>query len=180
MTTSERDVIEVLTHDHREVERMFAELEALHGIGTDEARQRRKDLTDQVTIELVRHSVAEEADVYPAVKKKVSESEAEHAKEEHAEAERTMKRLEGLKPDAGVRSPARTADAGGPRTRRRGGERDLPAHAERLHPGGTDRPREEGGVDEEAGADAAAPVRPGRTAGRQDPRPGHRPARPYA
>ena len=48
MTTSERDVIEVLTHDHREVERMFAELEALHGIGTDEARQRRKDLTDQL------------------------------------------------------------------------------------------------------------------------------------
>lgn len=37
--------------------------------------------------------------MYPAVKKKVSESEAEHAKEEHAEAERTMKRLEGLKPD---------------------------------------------------------------------------------
>lgn len=99
MTTSQRDVIEVLTHDHREVERMFAELEALHGIETHEARQRRKDLTDQVTIELVRHSVAEEADVYPAVKKKVSESEAEHAKEEHAEAERTMKRLEGLKPD---------------------------------------------------------------------------------
>ncbi len=99
MTASQRDVIEVLTHDHREVERMFAELEALHGIETHEARQRRKDLTDQVTIELVRHSVAEEADVYPAVKKKVSESEAEHAKEEHAEAERTMKRLEGLKPD---------------------------------------------------------------------------------
>lgn len=99
MTTSQRDVIEVLTHDHREVERMFAELEALHGVGTDEARQRRRDLTDQVTIELVRHSVAEEADVYPAVKKKVSESEAEHAKEEHAEAEKTMKRLEGLKPD---------------------------------------------------------------------------------
>ncbi|MFF0818606.1 hemerythrin domain-containing protein [Rhodococcus sp. NPDC003318] len=99
MATEQRDVIEVLTHDHREVERMFAELESLHGQTSEEARARRKDLTDQVTIELVRHSVAEEADVYPAVKKKVSETEAEHAKEEHAEAERTMKRLERLDPD---------------------------------------------------------------------------------
>ncbi|MGW0176350.1 hemerythrin domain-containing protein [Rhodococcus sp. NPDC003322] len=99
MTTQQQDVIDILTHDHREVERMFAELEALHGQETEQARTRRKDLTDQVTIELVRHSVAEEADVYPAVKKKVSESEAEHAKEEHKEAERTMKRLERLQPD---------------------------------------------------------------------------------
>ena len=99
MTSQQQDVIDVLTHDHREVERMFAELESLHGQETEQARARRKDLTDQVTIELVRHSVAEEADVYPAVKKKVSESEAEHAKEEHAEAERTMKRLERLQPE---------------------------------------------------------------------------------
>src|SRR5574338_247882 len=31
MTTTERDVIEILTHDHREVEGMFAELESLQG-----------------------------------------------------------------------------------------------------------------------------------------------------
>lgn len=99
MTSQQQDVVDILTHDHREVERMFAELESLHGQETEQARTRRKDLTDQVTIELVRHSVAEEADVYPAVKKKVSETEAEHAKEEHAEAERTMKRLERLQPD---------------------------------------------------------------------------------
>jgi hemerythrin superfamily protein len=53
---------------------------------------------DQVTIELVRHSVAEEAEVYPAVKDKVSAAEAERAKQEHAEAEQTMKRLESLQP----------------------------------------------------------------------------------
>src|SRR6185312_13670953 len=49
--------------------------------------------------ELVRHSVAEEAEVYPAVKDKVSEKEAEQARKEHAEAELTMKRLERLKPE---------------------------------------------------------------------------------
>src|SRR5574340_892906 len=99
MTIQQHDVIEILTHDHREVERMFAELESLAGAGTDAQRSRRKDLVDQVTIELVRHSVAEEAEVYPAVKKKVSESEVEEAKHEHAEAEETMKRLEKLQPD---------------------------------------------------------------------------------
>ncbi|NGP05726.1 hemerythrin domain-containing protein [Rhodococcus sp. 14C212] len=98
MAEQQRDVIEVLTHDHREVERMFAELEGLDDSGGETARARRKDLVDQVTIELIRHSVAEEAEVYPAVKKKVSEPEAERAKHEHAEAEETMKRLERLVP----------------------------------------------------------------------------------
>lgn len=97
--TTQRDVIEVLTHDHREVEQMFAELESLRGASDDASRSRRKDLVDQVTIELVRHSVAEEAEVYPAVKEKVSDAEAERAKHEHAEAEETMKRLESLQPD---------------------------------------------------------------------------------
>jgi hemerythrin superfamily protein len=95
----QRDVIEILTHDHREVEQMFAELEPLSRATGDAERSRRRDLLDQVTIELVRHSVAEEAEVYPAVKEKVSDAEAERAKQEHAEAEQTMKRLEGLRPD---------------------------------------------------------------------------------
>lgn len=95
----EPDVIDLLTEDHRKVERMFAELEGLDDSGGDAARARRKDLVDQTVIELVKHSVAEEAEVYPAVKRKVSASEAERAKHEHAEAEQTMKRLESLDPD---------------------------------------------------------------------------------
>jgi hemerythrin superfamily protein len=96
MADQQRDVIEVLTQDHREVEQMFTELESLRGAGSDADRARRKELTEQVVIELVRHSVAEEAEVYPAVKEKVSEAEAERAKQEHAEAEEQMKRLEQL------------------------------------------------------------------------------------
>jgi hemerythrin superfamily protein len=95
----QRDVIEVLEHDHREVEEMFSELESLRGASTDEARERRRTLTDQVTIELVRHSVAEEVLVYPLVDDKVSKEEADHAREEHAEAEETLKRLEKLDTD---------------------------------------------------------------------------------
>ena len=99
MADEQRDVIEVLEHDHREVEEMFAELESLRGASSDEARSRRKELTEQVTIELVRHSVAEEVLVYPQVEKKVSAEEAEHARKEHAEAEEVMHRLEKLDAD---------------------------------------------------------------------------------
>ena len=99
MSDEQRDVIEVLEHDHREVEEMFAELESLRGASTEEAKERRKTVTEQVTIELVRHSVAEEVLVYPAVEKKVSAEEVEHAREEHAEAEETLQRLEKLDAD---------------------------------------------------------------------------------
>jgi hemerythrin superfamily protein len=94
-----QDVIEVLTQDHREVEELFVKLEGMQPATTAAQRKRRKDLVDQVTIELVRHSVAEETEVYPAVKEKVSKQEADRAAKEHAEAERTMKRLERLKPE---------------------------------------------------------------------------------
>ena len=96
MGDQQRDVIEVLEHDHREVEEMFTELESLRGASNEEERERRKELTEQVTIELVRHSVAEEVLVYPKVESEVSEEEAEHARDEHAEAEETLQRLEKL------------------------------------------------------------------------------------
>ena len=99
MADEQRDVIEVLEQDHREVEEMFGELEGLRGASTEEARSRRKELAERVTIELVRHSVAEEVLVYPEVEKKVSKEEAEHAREEHAEAEETLAKLEKLEPD---------------------------------------------------------------------------------
>ncbi len=99
MVDEQRDVIEVLEHDHREVEQMFAELESLRSASTEEAKARRKAVAEQVTIELVRHSVAEEVLVYPEVDKKVSAKEAERARKEHAEAEETLHRLEKLDAD---------------------------------------------------------------------------------
>jgi hypothetical protein len=99
MNDEQRDVIEVLEHDHREVEEMFRELEGLRGATSDEDRARRKELTEDVTIELVRHSVAEEVIVYPSVEDKVGKDEVEHAREEHAEAEETLAKLEKLDAD---------------------------------------------------------------------------------
>jgi hemerythrin superfamily protein len=99
MADEQKDVIEILEQDHREVEEMFAELESLRGASTEDEQARRKAVTEQVTIELVRHSVAEEVLVYPRVEDKVSAEEAEHAREEHAEAEETLHRLEKLDAD---------------------------------------------------------------------------------
>src|SRR4051812_19502246 len=99
MADQQRDVIEVLEHDHREVEQMFTELESLRGASTAEQLSRRKELRGQVPIGLVRHSVAEEVLVYPKVEDEVSAEEAEHAREEHAEAEETLQRLEKLDAD---------------------------------------------------------------------------------
>ena len=99
MADEQQNVIDILTKDHREVEVMFAELETLMGTPAGGDAERRKDLADQVTIELVRHAVAEEVAVYPEVKRRVSEEEAERAKQEHAEAEKTMKALEKLSSD---------------------------------------------------------------------------------
>ena len=99
MADEQRDVIEVLEHDHREVEQMFQELTSLRGAATDQDRARRKDLAEQVTIELVRHSVAEEVLVYPKVEREVDAEQAEHARKEHAEAEETLARLEKLDAD---------------------------------------------------------------------------------
>jgi hemerythrin-like domain-containing protein len=98
MTESERDVIDVLTADHREFDRIFRELEQLSGRSGEEVLKRKRELVDEVTIGLVKHSVAEETQVYPRVEKQVDEEEAVHSKEEHAEAEETMKRLERMDP----------------------------------------------------------------------------------
>lgn len=89
------DVIQELTTDHREVETLFVQIEAL-----PPGAAQRRDLVNDVTRELVRHAVAEEAYLYPAVRKVLPDGDAlaDHELEEHAEAERTMKELERLEP----------------------------------------------------------------------------------
>ncbi|WP_433431781.1 hemerythrin domain-containing protein [Nonomuraea sp. CA-141351] len=94
---TQQDVIAVLVNDHREVEQMFGELEHMTG-GIGEPA---KTLAEKVVIELVRHSIAEEEYLYPAVREHVPGGDklADQEIAEHDEAERTMKRLEGLEPN---------------------------------------------------------------------------------
>ncbi|MEU0084513.1 hemerythrin domain-containing protein [Streptomyces sp. NPDC006274] len=89
------NVIEELTEDHREVEALFEQIQdtAMDG-------GRRRELADRMTIELVRHSVAEEEYLYPAVRKHVEGGAGLADKElaDHADVERMLKDLEGAEP----------------------------------------------------------------------------------
>lgn len=57
------NVIAELTTDHREADAFFAQIES-HPVGD----ALRREVADELTMELVRHSVAEEAYLYPAVR----------------------------------------------------------------------------------------------------------------
>ena len=92
----EGNVIDELVTDHREVEELFGRIEALPSGDKD-----RKVFADQATIELVRHSVAEEAHLYPAVREYLPNGDAIADKEidDHSKAEQIMKDLEGCEAD---------------------------------------------------------------------------------
>lgn len=95
MTQARTDVTTILADDHRQVELAFQELETRVG-----SPEHRRALADHVIAELVRHSVAEEQYLYPAARKALPDGDnlADHELSEHAEAERTMKELDGLDP----------------------------------------------------------------------------------
>lgn len=84
------DVVDILTSDHQDMLELLGQIEA-----TADA-ERRRDLADTVIAEVMRHAVAEEMHVYPAVKKHVpnGEEEVAHDKEEHDELVKIMKRME--------------------------------------------------------------------------------------
>ncbi|MFF5446394.1 hemerythrin domain-containing protein [Streptomyces sp. NPDC012888] len=90
------DVIAELTTDHEEVEELFTNIQEASA-----GDPRRKTYADQVTMELVRHSVAEEMYLYPAVREHLADGDAMADEElrDHAKAEQIMKDLEGCAAD---------------------------------------------------------------------------------
>jgi hypothetical protein len=84
---ADKDIIAELTGDHREVEELFGRIQAT--LGGDPERKR---LMEQVTIELVRHSVAEEQYLYPAVREHLASGNTVADKEiaDHAAVEETL------------------------------------------------------------------------------------------
>lgn len=90
------DVIAELTTDHKEVQELFSQYES-----TPPGSDRRKRLADEITIELVRHSVAEEEHLYPAVREHLDGGDALADREiaDHSRIERLLKDLEGREPD---------------------------------------------------------------------------------
>jgi hemerythrin superfamily protein len=90
-STGDPDVVDILTTDHHEVMELIALIP-----GADAGT--RRDMADTVIAELMRHSVAEEMYVYPAMRKHLPDGDAkvEHDVEEHQELEEVMKQLEGV------------------------------------------------------------------------------------
>ena len=91
----EQDVVDVLTTDHQEV------LDLVEQIKVSTDTKERRDLADTVISELVRHSVAEEMFVYPAMRKHLPDGEdaVDHDIKEHKELEQTMKKMEAVAAD---------------------------------------------------------------------------------
>jgi hemerythrin superfamily protein len=90
----QQDVVDVLSSDHREFLELIARIQQ-----TREGEERR-DLADTLIAELVRHAVAEEMFVYPAMRKHLPDGKeaVEHDTAEHKELEREMKALEDVEP----------------------------------------------------------------------------------
>ncbi|MGW0363765.1 hemerythrin domain-containing protein [Streptomyces sp. NPDC002990] len=86
------DVIAELTSDHREVDDLFSRIEH-----TTPAHERQK-IAEQLTIELVRHSVAEEEYLYPTIREHFPDGDLIADKElaDHRRVERMLKDLEGV------------------------------------------------------------------------------------
>jgi hemerythrin superfamily protein len=91
-THTGQDVVDVLSSDHRDMTALIAE------IWTVRDPMIRRDLTDTMISELVRHAVAEEMYVYPAMEKHLPDGKeaVEHDVEEHKELEEAAKKLEDL------------------------------------------------------------------------------------
>lgn len=86
------DVVDILTTDHLEMMELLGQVER-----SSDTHQRR-DLADTVIAEVMRHAVAEEMFVYPAIEKHVPNGAAEvdHDKQEHDEIVKVMKQMEDV------------------------------------------------------------------------------------
>jgi len=88
------DVVDILTADHREMIALIGQ------IGLTSDANERRNLADTLIAEVMRHAVAEEMFVYPAMEEHVpnGSEEVEHDKKEHDDIVKLMKRIEGVDP----------------------------------------------------------------------------------
>jgi hemerythrin superfamily protein len=89
------DVIAELIVDHREADELLTKLQ-----GDALTLEERQDTMEQVIAELVRHAVAEESYLYPAIEDRVPNGKAIADKEraDHQAVEELLKQLEGEDP----------------------------------------------------------------------------------
>ncbi|GGD31087.1 hemerythrin domain-containing protein [Nocardioides daphniae] len=86
------DVVDLIMKDHREFERMLAQMES-------DPTSRATVLPVFATL-LTAHSRAEENEVYPAASAADGADDVAHSQEEHVEADRLVERLQACDPDS--------------------------------------------------------------------------------
>jgi hypothetical protein len=92
MAAEPRDPVALIEADHRKVEQLFDRIEAAEG---DE----RRDLVEELTLELLVHMQLEEQEIYPLVEQDVDAEMAEEAETEHGLAREGLDRVRELSPD---------------------------------------------------------------------------------
>jgi hemerythrin superfamily protein len=89
------DMVSVLVRDHEEIKEYFRQIDAAGDAKT------RRDVADQLTAEVARHSVAEEMYLYPAARDVLPNGDqlVDEELKEHAEAEQLLKDWESMAGD---------------------------------------------------------------------------------
>lgn len=100
------DALEFLRQDHERVTQLFAEFDALHDAGATD-RQRIAQIVQQVSAALATHAQLEEEIFYPAAERALGDARlVEQARDEHAQAKETIRRLTTMQPDDAQLAPS--------------------------------------------------------------------------
>ena len=84
---AEPDACSLLDTDHRNVKKMFKEYETLTGSKAASASQKKRDLANQICMELTVHAQIEEEIFYPALREAIKDTDLlDEAEVEHASA----------------------------------------------------------------------------------------------
>jgi hemerythrin superfamily protein len=92
---SEPDACSLLDTDHRNVKKMFKEYETLAGSKAASASQKKRDLANQICMELTVHAQIEEEIFYPAVRQAIKDTDLlDEAEVEHASAKELIAQIQ--------------------------------------------------------------------------------------
>jgi hemerythrin superfamily protein len=86
------NVVDLIMHDHRELERLFEELQS--------QPDKRPSLVPVMVALLTAHSRAEEAEVYPAAAEAGISEDVQHSQKEHLEADQLAAEVAATDPEA--------------------------------------------------------------------------------
>ncbi|MGJ7558672.1 hemerythrin domain-containing protein [Variovorax sp. RB3P1] len=94
-TRSKPDACTLLDADHRKVKAMFKEYETLTKSRAASARQKKRDLANQICLELTVHAQIEEEIFYPALREAIKDTDLlDEAEVEHASAKDLIAQIE--------------------------------------------------------------------------------------